>query len=270
MNNKLACISMENRKVRFDESVIVKWIHRQSDLACNNEHCSVWYTKKEYQYFRLAEKNRESFPSHPTTLASTLAQGEQGAANDVRHVVLQAQNVQRKVYGQKHASAYSQWLSDFYKLHSKPYVLAGRMRGLENETMLLDSIQALRIARSIIVSRDNKKNDPTIMSKYPWWFIKDGRTPNTNRNTVMILSTDKNDNENTSKNECWSVQEEDYLPTRTEKSTRGAYRDIRRDVDSTQRWSPTPRKHGEATRDLPLKQMKHSLTPPVLISPKAA
>ena len=296
--NIMSINKYNNKKVCFNEDITTRTILSHRELT-SNERLSVWYNDDDYFLFNLKENYRHL--SDPSSLKVEQVQ-RSNRIEDVRYLVLRAQDVQRKFAKnncdcskkeqQKNKEDDSKWFAKFCQHHSEQCVIAARQRGLENDLWLLDT---------------KLKEESSMLLKHSTLFSRLTVSTNINRrnkNKNKIKNKDKNKNKNkngspvsnqrSSAIECrrnsWSHGSNsafiDSPPNAVKRSTSRTLRKVLREdfnlkttkiansifsptsktlETSRNRWSATGRKlNRNSNRDLALLPMQHSLTPPSL------
>jgi len=131
---KKTIINKTRKNVRFKENSMTT-IESHRDYT-SSERRSMWYTRAEYRYF--ASKIRIENSDAPLPERKKRYHQSMRIKN-IRRCVLKAQSnrflLKKQRYGIQNDN--SQWLSDYYKHHSKPCITEARQRGIENDLELL-------------------------------------------------------------------------------------------------------------------------------------
>jgi hypothetical protein len=275
------------KKVQFKAKTYVVDIQSHHSFS-STERNSVWYNKKEFRTFQLDEK-RELLSGFPIERKEQSRRTRQ--IDNVRSVVLEAQSLQRKQQEGTTSIPASydnncKRLAEFYKLQSESCAIAARQRGLESDLELIN-INRVREASSMLLKRS---------ALFKTLTISKGNTNYTSENnnarwspvideeqqsSLPSISKKLIDNNDVSANKIKSsrmlrlelCKDFDLKSTSMIHSTSTI-----KSIDSLppnkqrqdQRWSASnPSKNSRrkvSKRDIPLKPLKHSITPPLLSS----
>jgi hypothetical protein len=275
----------QHQKIRFNKDVTVNEIEHHSELT-SKERMSIWYTDDDYRSFSLQET--QELLSGP--LAAKIDKIERSRhIGDVQYLVLRAQMVQRKTAKNdtnETKQDYSKWLADFYHHHSESCAIAARQRGLENDLCLLNV--KLRDASSMLlnhsflfnglsVSNNNNNNNNTGASaNNERWSVGEGCTannkraasPKSSRNLRRMLCKDFDLKIDVTINPIFSPTP-GLSSLESIVSPIGCFSEEERKKKTScgqqqERWSAISRKADSNKKDIPLKPIRHSLTPPYL------
>jgi len=212
-------IKYNNKKVCFNKDITEEEIPSHREFTAN-ERLSVWYNDDDYILFKLEDKYGRL--SDPTSLKVEQVQ-RSNRIEDVRYLVLRAQDVQRKFAKnnwdcskkeqEKDKEDHSKWLAEFCQHHSEQCVIAARQRGLENDLWLLDT--KLQEASSMLLKHSTMFNNLTAST-------------NNNSNTSTNKNKNKNKNDNPANDRRWSAIE----------CRRTSYSNNNRSANSTFNYSP--------------------------------
>lgn len=266
---KMAEQDLTKNKVRFEETVTVNMI--ESHYKYTSSEClSVWYTKAEYRSFNL-EETRELL-SGPISMRKEKRRRSMRIDN-VRYLVLQAQSVRLMQKKRNTTDDYSTWLADFYSHHSKPCALAARQRGIENDLDLLNiklrTASSTMLKRSTLFNKLNVSNTNSKGSKNARWSEDDSSDEGTYGQAKRFKDVAPNavkSSRNLRRELCKDLDLNKKMIGNP--SDTNTFKPIDRRCSSGQkedRWSAAPSKNGRrkvAKRDIPLKPMSHSISPP--------
>jgi hypothetical protein len=281
--------------VSFNKDMTVNEIEHHCELT-SKERMSIWYTDDDYRSFNLQETQEQL--SGP--LAAKIDKIERSKhVIDVQYLVLRAQMVQRKIAKNdtnETKQDYSKWLADFYQHHSESCAIAARQRGLENDLCLLNI--KLRDASSMLlknsflfnglsVSNDNNSinNSVGAAANNERWSVGEGCTnnnkrvasPKSSRNLRRMLCKDLDLSCKTidvtvnpifSPTSGLTSLESIVSPIGCFSKKKISKKKVSKKkvscVQQQERWCPISRKADSNKKDLPLKPIRHSLTPPYL------
>lgn len=267
-----------DRRICFDSNPDILTVASHFDYT-EHERSSAWYTSSECHCFKV-EYDRESSDKSVESIDFERAQ----RIDAVRDLLLKAQEVQRSIRDTSNKSSsgddsgskcnakwgsYSRWLADFYKHHSEECGIAARHRGLENFMMANQKWcpQHHHLHHDFDHSDSDSETEATSnirpsMAKHS--PVKNGpvkRSPVKPRrwNDDDDDNDDDHDEDSLSKN---SEGSDDSQPSPKSKLKQG-------------RWSANGSSGNGSSatngqRDVPLKPLKHNLTPPRLYNAHAA
>jgi hypothetical protein len=273
------------QKVRFNKDMTINEIEHHSESS-SKERMSIWYTDDDYRSFNLQE-TQEHLSGPLAAKIDKIARSRH--ISDVQYLVLCAQMVQRKIAKNdtnETKQDYSKWLADFYQHHSESSTIAARQRGLENDLCLLNiklrdaSSMLLKnslLFNSLSVSNNNSNNNIGASSNNERWSVGEGCTnnnkraasPKSSRNLRRMLCKDLDSSSkkiDVTINPIFSPTS-DLSSLESIVSPIGCFSKKKKKISCGQqqeRWCPISRKADSNKKDLPLKPIRHSLTPPYL------
>ena len=288
--NIMSINKYNNKKVCFNEDITTRTILSHRELT-SNERLSVWYNDDDYFLFNLKENYRHL--SDPSSLKVEQVQ-RSNRIEDVRYLVLRAQDVQRKFAKnncdcskkeqQKNKEDDSKWFAKFCQHHSEQCVIAARQRGLENDLWLLDTklqeassmllkhstlFNNLTVSTNINRKNKNKKNDSTAENNGRWSAIECCRNSySNNKRSANSTFNDSPPNavKSSTSRTLRKVLREDFNLKTTKRvnpifspTSKIMETALKSTILPISRWSATGTKlDSNSKRDLPLSSMQHS------------
>lgn len=267
-----------DRRICFDSNPVILTVDSHFDYTAN-ERSSAWYTSSECHCFK-AQYDRESSDKSIDSIDFERAQ----RIDAVRDLLLKAQEVQKSIRDSSNKStsseesgtkcnakwgSYSRWLADFYKHHSEDCGIAARHRGLENFIMANQKWCTKNHPDHHHVEHSDSDSEsetevagklrPSLAKKCP--SVKNSPVKHSPVKPRRWNDNNGNDNEDDNSSSRKSQDSDDSLPSPKSKLRQG-------------RWSANESSgngsSGKSSRDVPLKPLKHNMTPPKLYNAHAA